>query len=243
MRTIVIMGATSDIARATALAFGQAGWNLILAGRDADAVGRVAADLSVRLGRPVPSLRFDAEQPETHKEFWLGLPTRPEALFSAVGLLGDQEAARHAPELARRIITANFSGLVGVFALAADEFEQRGKGLLIGVSSVAGDRGRAQNYIYGAAKAGFTAFLSGLRQRLSRSGVRVVTVKPGFVDTAMTEGMDLPKALTSTPQEVAKAILAVAEKGPEVIYVKPIWRLVMLVIRHVPEGIFKKMRF
>jgi len=243
MRTIVILGATSDIARATALAFGQAGWNLLLAGRDRDAIGRVAGDLSVRLGRPVPALHFDAEKPEEHEAFWTGLPARPDALFCAVGLLGDQEAARHDPVLARRIITANFSGLVGIFGLAADEFEKRGQGLLIGVSSVAGDRGRAQNYIYGSAKAGFTAFLSGLRQRLAASGVRVVTVKPGFVDTAMTEGMPLPKALTAAPLEVAKAIAAHADTGSEVFYVKPVWRLVMLIIRHVPERIFKKMRF
>ncbi|OIO01422.1 MAG: short-chain dehydrogenase [Desulfovibrionaceae bacterium CG1_02_65_16] len=244
MRAIVILGATSDIARATALAFGQAGWQPILAGRDIEAVGRVAGDLSVRLGRPVPALVFDAAQPETHRAFWENLPgPRPDALFCAVGLLGDHEATRHDPDLAQRIVTANFTGLLGVFALAADEFEQRGKGLLIGISSVAGDRGRAHNYIYGAAKAGFTAFLSGLRQRLSRSGVRVVTVKPGFVNTAMTEGKALPKALTASPQEVAKAIVAVAEKGAEVIYVKPVWRLIMLIIRHMPESIFKKMRF
>lgn len=243
MKSIVILGATSDIARATALAFGQAGWQPILAGRDLDAVGRIAADLSVRLGRPVPATAFDAERPEFHQAFWQTLPQRPDALFCAVGLLGDQEAARHDPELARRIVTANFSGLLGVLGMAADEFEKRGQGLIIGVSSVAGDRGRAQNYIYGAAKAGLTAFLSGLRQRLSRSGVRIVTVKPGFVDTAMTAGMPLPPALTASPQEVARAILAHAEKGAEVFYVKPIWRLVMLIIRHIPEGIFKGLRF
>lgn len=243
MRAILILGATSDIARATALAFGLAGWNPILAGRDAAALDAVAGDLGIRLGRPVATAFFDAGRPDTHAALWAALPERPEAVFCAVGLLGDQETARHDPELARRIITANFSGLVGVLGMAADEFEQRGHGLIIAVSSVAGDRGRAQNYIYGAAKAGLTAFLSGLRQRLSNSGVRVVTVKPGFVDTSMTEGMPLPPALTASPREVAKAILARAGKGGEVLYVKPIWRLVMLVIRHLPEPIFKKLRF
>jgi decaprenylphospho-beta-D-erythro-pentofuranosid-2-ulose 2-reductase len=243
MRSIVILGATSDIARATALAFGLAGWDPILAGRNLPAVKSAAADLAIRLGRPVAALFFDAERPDGHAAFWQSLPGRPEAVFCAVGLLGDQEAARHDPDLARRIITANFSGLVGVLGMAADEFERRGSGLIIGVSSVAGDRGRAQNYIYGAAKAGLTAFFSGLRQRLSNSGVRVVTVKPGFVDTAMTEGMPLPSGLTASPHEVSRAILAHAEKGGEVFYVKPIWRFIMLVIRHLPEPIFKKLRF
>lgn len=243
MRTLLILGATSDIARATALAFGLAGWDILLAGRAPDALQRVAGDLSVRLGRPVPWVVFDAEKSEEHEAFWRNLPVQPEALLCAVGLLGDQNAARHDQALAQRIVTANFSGLVSIFGLAADAFEARGHGLLIGISSVAGDRGRAQNYLYGSAKAGFTALLSGLRQRLSEANVRVLTVKPGFVDTSMTEGMDLPKALTASPQEVAQAILAHAEKGSETIYVKPLWQLIMLVIRHIPERIFKKMSF
>jgi NAD(P)-dependent dehydrogenase (short-subunit alcohol dehydrogenase family) len=113
----------------------------------------------------------------------------------------------------------------------------------VGVSSVAGDRGRGSNYIYGAAKAGFTAFLSGLRNRLAPAGIRVVTVKPGFVRTRMTAGMKLPPLLTAEPQEVGNAIFAAAEKrGRDVIYVRPIWRVVMTVIGLIPERIFKRLR-
>ena len=110
----------------------------------------------------------------------------------------------------------------------------------MGISSVAGDRGRASNYVYGAAKAGFTAFLSGLRNRLAKQGVHVVTVKPGFVNTAMTAHLDLPARLTAEPQEVAAAIVKAVEKSRNIIYVRPIWRVVMAVIKAIPEAIFKK---
>ena len=102
--------------------------------------------------------------------------------------------------------------------------------------------GRATNYVYGSAKAGFTAFLSGLRNRLAKQGVQVVTVKPGFVDTRMTEGMKLPPLLTAQPAEVGAAVLAAAQRGRDVIYVRWIWRLVMLIIQHIPERIFKRLK-
>ena len=111
----------------------------------------------------------------------------------------------------------------------------------MGVSSVAGDRGRASNYVYGSAKAGFTAFLSGLRNRTARKGVHVVTVKPGYVRTKMTEGMALPKALTVNPEIVGEAIYKAVEKRRDVIYVGSIWRLVMMIFRTIPESLFKKL--
>ena len=119
--------------------------------------------------------------------------------------------------------------------------EARGSGAIIGISSVAGDRGRASNFIYGSAKAGFTAFLSGLRNALASKGVQVLTVKPGFVATQMTAGKDLPPRLTAQPAEVARAIVSAHKKGRDVIYVKPVWRIVMLVIRTIPERVFKRL--
>jgi hypothetical protein len=113
--------------------------------------------------------------------------------------------------------------------------------LIVGISSVAGDRGRGSNYVYGAAKAGFTAFLSGLRNRLSPLGVRVVTVKPGFVRTRMTEGMKLPPVLTAEADEVGRAIFK-AERGGDVLYVRPVWRGVMAIIRAIPEPVFKRLK-
>jgi short-subunit dehydrogenase len=114
--------------------------------------------------------------------------------------------------------------------------------MLIGISSVAGERGRASNYVYGAAKAGLTAFLSGLRGRMARHGVRVITVKPGFVHTRMTEGMRLPRGLTTTPDDVAAAILAAETGGRNILYVRPVWAVIMALLRLVPEGLFHRLR-
>ena len=130
-----------------------------------------------------------------------------------------------------------------ILGLFAEKFLSRGSGTLVGVSSVAGDRGRASNYVYGSAKAGFSAFLSGLRARASRSGVHVVTVKPGFVRTRMTEGMKLIGPLTVEAPVVGAAILRAVENKTDIVYVSGKWRLVMLIIKTLPEAVFKKLKF
>ena len=136
----------------------------------------------------------------------------------------------------------NYVGPALLMGVLAERFERRGGGVLVGVSSVAGERGRAANYVYGSAKAGFTAFLSGLRSRLAASGVHVVTVKPGFVRTRMTDGMDLPARLTATPEEVAAAVVAAIYRRRNVIYVRQVWRPIMFAIRAIPERVFKHMK-
>jgi short-subunit dehydrogenase len=138
---------------------------------------------------------------------------------------------------------SNYEGPSLILGLFAEKFLARGSGTLVGVSSVAGDRGRASNYVYGSAKAGFSAFLSGLRARASRSGVHVVTVKPGFVRTKMTEGMKLIGPLTVEAPVVGDAILNAVEKKTDVVYVSGKWRLVMLIIKTLPEAVFKKLKF
>jgi short-subunit dehydrogenase len=136
---------------------------------------------------------------------------------------------------------SNYEGPASIMAEIANRFEARGSGNLVGISSVAGERGRARNYVYGSAKAGFTAYLSGLRHRLAHKGVHVVTVLPGFVRTQMTEGMKLPARLTASPEEVADAIeRAVVRRRPKV-YVRPIWRILMLAVRNIPERIFMRL--
>lgn len=239
MGTMLILGATSDMAQSAAKKFSEAGWELQLAGRDSAAIKRIAHDLAVRSGREPACLNFEAGKTDA-RSFWESLPAEPDAIFCAIGLLGDQEKSRHDETLAKEIINANFSGLVPVLSVAADAFEQRGKGVIIGISSVAGDRGRASNYVYGSAKAGFTAFLSGLRNRLAGRGVHVVTVKPGFVATKMTEGMNLPRILTASPDEVADDILKAVKRGADVVYVKSVWKTIMWIIRLMPESVFKK---
>ena len=159
-----------------------------------------------------------------------------------MGALGNQAGDEHDPAAAIAVMRANFEGPATILAVLADRFEARGRGTLVGISSVAGERGRATNYIYGAAKAGFTAYLSGLRNRLAKQNVHVLTVLPGFVATRMTAGMDLPAKLTATPQAVGAAVRRAVETRRNVIYVKPIWWLVMAVIKAIPEPVFKKLK-
>lgn len=240
-KSLLVVGGSSDIARATALAFARNGWNVTLAGRDLDVLTASAADLELRApGSTVAAARLDILDTAAFAPFLDALPVLPDAVLSAVGLLGDQTQAERDPAHAERILRSNFEGPSLFLGLVAERFEARGAGTIVGISSVAGERGRASNYVYGAAKAGFTAFLSGLRNRLAGRGVQVLTVKPGFVRTRMTEGMKLPRALTAEPQELGEAIFRAVARGRDVIYVRPVWRLVMAIIRAIPEPVFKK---
>ena len=145
------------------------------------------------------------------------------------------------PEAASLVMRSNYIGPAAILGEAANRMVARGTGVIVGISSVAGERGRARNYVYGSAKAGFTAFLSGLRNRLHGTGVRVITVLPGYVATRMTESMLTPSLLTAQPDEVAAAVLAAERQRRDVVYVRPIWRLVMAVIRAIPEPMFKRL--
>ena len=166
----------------------------------------------------------------------------PDVAMCVVGLLGNQAEGQRDGTAAEQVMRTNYVGPALLLGALAERFERRGSGVLVGVSSVAGERGRASNYVYGSAKAGFTAFLSGLRSRLAGSGVHVVTVKPGFVYTRMTDGMDLPARLTATPEEVAAAVVAAIHRRRDVIYVRRVWRPIMFVLRAIPERLFKRLR-
>ena len=155
--------------------------------------------------------------------------------------MGDQQRAQKDFKEAKKIIDTNYTGIVSIFNIIANVFEKRKSGFIVGISSVAGDRGRKSNYIYGSAKAALTAYLSGLRNRLYGSKVHVMTVKPGFVDTKMTKGMDLPEKLTAKPKEVAKDIYIAQQKGKDILYTKWIWKWIMLIIKIIPEWKFKGM--
>jgi short-subunit dehydrogenase len=242
MPQMLIVGATSEIARACAFCFAQEGWDLCLAGRRLDALLVMAQELRAKTGRSVDCVEFDALDCSAHANLWTGIADRTDAVFCAVGLLGDQMAARHDEGTADRILRANFTGLVPLLSLAADTFEQRKRGLIIGISSVAGDRGRGSNYLYGSAKAGFTAFLSGLRARLAPSGVRVLTVKPGLVASPMLEGRDLPQFLIASPESVARDISDAVRKGRHTLYTPWYWRGIMFAVKHLPERLFMRLR-
>lgn len=240
-RSVLIVGGTSDIGRAVAHVYAEAGWRIWLAARDRAGAERNAADIAARFGAQAEVFELDVLDTGRFDGFIAGLPALPRTVVCLVGDLGEQPRAQADPGYAARVLRSNFEGPALLLGAFAERFEQRGSGLLLGVSSVAGDRGRASNYIYGSAKAGFTAFLSGLRNRLAPSGVRVVTVKPGFVRTRMTAGMKLPGPLTAEPAAVARRVFAAENGGGDVVYVRPVWRPIMGVIRLLPEPLFKRL--
>lgn len=240
--SVLILGAASDIARAIAHSYGRQGRNLVLAARNSVRLQRDASDLKSRYGVAVEVREFDVLDTGSHRAFLDGLPALPETAVCAVGLLAEEERCAQDFPLAELVMRTNYTGPVSILGELANRMQARGHGVIIGISSVAGDRGRATNYTYGSAKAALTAFLSGLRNRLHGSGVRVITVKPGFVATRMTQDMTLPRLLTARPEEVGRAVVAADRKQRDIVYVRPIWRLIMLIIVHLPERIFKRLR-
>ena len=241
MSYLLIIGAKSDIAIAIAREYTKHGYDLYLAARDANSLEEFAKDISTRTQRTVKLIEFDVLDYDNHQTFYDQLEEKPLGVISAVGYLGEQEKAQSSFSEAEKIIDTNYTGVMNLLNIIANDFEKRRSGFIVGISSVAGDRGRKSNYFYGAAKAAFSTYLSGLRNRLCESQVHVLTVKPGFVATKMTEDMDLPEKLTAHPEEVAKDIYKSQQKGKNVLYTKWVWRWVMLIIRNIPEFLFKKM--
>jgi decaprenylphospho-beta-D-erythro-pentofuranosid-2-ulose 2-reductase len=242
MPTVLILGAASDMAVATARKFASKGYDLQLAARNVSRLETLASDLRIRNNVSCSLLEFDAFDFSSHSDFVLNLPVLPEVAICVFGYLGEQEKAVQDWSHAEQIIHANYTGAVSMLNLLSRAFVKRGSGTIVGISSVAGDRGRKSNYIYGSAKAGFTAYLSGLRNELFHSGVHVVSVLPGFVNTNMTAGLKLPPLITAQPEEVASAIYQAIRKKKNVVYVKWMWRYIMCIIKSIPEFIFKKMK-
>jgi len=242
MKNILILGSTSDVGLSCAHIYASKGANLTLASRATDVESeKTRADLKLRYGVEVQNVTFDALDTSSHEVFYSQVSDKIDTVISVFGVLGDHEEALANYEAAEKIILTNFLGNVSILGLAANQMDKSKEGTIICVSSVAGERGRMSNYIYGSSKAGLTAFLSGLRNRLTSSKVHVVSVQPGFIKTKMIEGIDTPAPLTATPDEVAKAIYKAHIKKKNTVYVKPIWRLIMLIIKMIPEPIFKKL--
>ena len=212
-----------------------------LAARDLVLLERETHDLCIRTGMEVMSYKYDLLDDDSRISLLDMLNPLPDVAVCVVGLLGEQAENEQNAALAETVMRSNYVGPALLMGELAARFQQRGSGVLVGFSSVAGDRGRAANYVYGSAKAGFTEFLSGLRNRLANSGVHVITVKPGYVSTRMTEGMKLPASLTATPEEVALAVATAIRTRRDVVYVRRIWQLIMLIIRVLPEWMFKRM--
>lgn len=243
MKKILIIGATSAIAEACARQWAQRGDKVFLAARKADAMSSVAADLATRGAAAVGQKVFDATQLDQHAAlihdaaaFMGGL----DVVLIAHGTLSDQVRAQSDVDYALREIGVNGTSVVSLMTIAGEHLAAQGKGCIAVISSVAGDRGRQSNYVYGSAKALVSAFASGQRQRLRKVGVNVMTIKPGFVDTPMTTSFK-KGALWAKPEKVASDILAGIDKGRSVVYTPGFWRLIMLIIKHVPEFVFVKL--
>jgi decaprenylphospho-beta-D-erythro-pentofuranosid-2-ulose 2-reductase len=242
MPVALILGATSDMAIAIAKKFASRGYDIQLAARRPDQLGPLQSDLQIRNHINCSVHSFDALDYSSHQSFLNALNPKPDVTICVFGYLGDPIRARNEWSEADLIIQSNYSGAVSILDKIANYYSEQKKGVIVGISSVAGERGRQSNYHYGSAKAGFTAYLSGLRNRLFHDGVHVVTVQPGFTYTRMTENLQLPKLLTGYPVDVADGVYNAVENKKNVIYVKWMWRWIMMIIRCIPEPVFKKMK-
>ena len=245
MPTVLILGANAGIGRALAAEFASHQYDLILAGRDLEELQSLAADLNLRHNVSARAARVDVLNFEGLESALAACVTPDsdslEGVVLCTGHLGDPETARKDLNEAHRILDTNFTGSALALNVLANYFEQKRKGFICALSSVAGDRGRQSNYLYGSAKGGLTTYLQGLRNRLYHSGVHVITVKPGFVDTRMVFGRaKLP--LVAPPEAVARDIYLGVKRRKNVVYVPWFWRVIMFMVCLIPEALFKKLR-
>jgi decaprenylphospho-beta-D-erythro-pentofuranosid-2-ulose 2-reductase len=240
MPTVLILGATSDIGFAIAKKFAFEKYDVQLAGRNIEQLKPLQSDVAIRYNVQCSVHSFDAMDFSTHASFYNSLTTKPDVTIYVIGYMNENEKVVLDWSESLRTINSNYTGAVSILNIVAADYGAKQSGTIVGISSVAGNRGRQSNYIYGSAKAGFTAYLSGLRNSMFHKKVHVLTVLPGFVYTKMTEHLKLPKPLTAKPEEVGNAIYNGVKKKKNIIYVKWFWRWIMLIITSVPESMFKK---
>jgi short-subunit dehydrogenase len=243
MKNVVIVGATSAIAQAAARIYASRGDNLFLIGRNEAKLTTLAAELRTRGAAAVETRTFDAQQPNDHASLIAGAISHLGSVDTAIlahGELVSEESCRTEWSAAQRCYEVNLLSPIACLIPLAKYMEQRRQGNITVISSVAGDRGRGSNYNYGAAKAGLSAYLQGLRNRLAASGVSVTTIKPGFVDTPMTAHLK-KSPLFASPEHVGQRLVRAADRGEAVVYTPWYWRLIMGIIIHIPECIFKRL--
>jgi decaprenylphospho-beta-D-erythro-pentofuranosid-2-ulose 2-reductase len=242
-RKILVLGATSGIAEATCRIWASQGASLFLVARNAEKLAAVAADLKTRGASYIDTAVADLDDTEKHSELLahaINSLTGMDIAYLAHGVLGDQTEAERDFNTAAQIIHTNFMAPVSLLTWLANFCVQRHAGTLAVISSVAGDRGRKSNYLYGSSKAGLSAFLGGLRNRVDREGVTVLTIKPGPTKTAMTANMPKSEKFAD-PESVAESIVSAIDKRKDVLYVPFQWQPIMFIIRNIPERIFKKL--
>lgn len=239
--TLTIIGATSDVGREVARRFAKRGFDLHLVARQSERLEPLQKDISIKSNVNVEIHELDLLVFENYDKVLKPLATSSDVVVFIAGYYVLQKETETNVHHAIQTMDVNYKAGVLSLNIFKSVFQQKGKGTIIGVSSVAGERGRAKNYIYGSAKAGFTAYLSGLRNQLAKENIHVMSVIPGFMDTKMTANMPLPKPLTASPEVAGEQIYKAFQKQKNVVYVLPIWRLIMLIIRNIPEFVFKKL--
>jgi short-subunit dehydrogenase len=244
MKQIMIIGATSAIAQSVARLYASRGARMFLVARNPERLAVVADDLRARGAVAVDCFAADLAEHSRHAEIlhaaWTVLPAMDTVLV-AHGVLPDQSQCQASVTDTMHALDVNFLSVVSLLTPLANQFEANKRGTLVVISSVAGDRGRQSNYVYGSAKSGLDAFLQGLRNRLSKAGVHVVTIKPGFVATPMTAHLPQQGPLWAQPDDVAEGIVKAIDKQKDVVYLPGFWALIMLIIRLIPERIFKRL--
>lgn len=243
MKNILIVGATSAIATACSRIWATEQSRFFLVARNSDKLEQVEADLRARGASEVKSCSLDMKDLPAHEGLLaqaFGSLGRVDVCLIAHGTLPDQAACQQDVDLALREFSSNGLSVIALLTRLANRMEEQRTGTIAVISSVAGDRGRPSNYLYGTAKAAVSTFCDGLRARLFKVGVHVLTIKPGFVDTPMTQGLPLPKPLVATPELVARDITRAIEKRRDSIYTPWFWSLIMLLIRNIPTAVFKK---
>lgn len=243
VKKVLILGANSAIARAVARILAEQGHALYLVGRDPAKLAATELDLKVRAKAPVFSLASDLTETSRHAELIATAETKLgglDTVLIAHGELGSQLEAQKDVAATMQILNSNFISQASLLTLLANNFELKKSGTIAVITSVAGDRGRKTNYVYGTAKGALAIFLSGLRNRLCSSGVSVVDLRLGFVDTPMTS--EFKKGpLWASPEAVGKAIVHAISRGDDIVYIPWFWRWIMLIIRSIPENIFKRL--
>lgn len=241
-RKVLLIGAKSDMAKATAEFYAKNEWDLNLAGRN---IITELSSFSDRLkddyGCKINLHELDILDFQSHLGFFKSFSQKPDGVICFIGLLGDQQKSEMDFNETETVIDSNFTGIVSLLNIFANYFEEKEDGFIVAVSSVAGDRGRKSNYTYGSAKAALTTYLSGLRNRLASKNVHVMTVIPGFVETKMTKNLDLHGLITVSPNYVGKKIFKMQQKRVDQFYAPGYWFFIMLIIKLIPERLFKKL--
>ncbi len=238
--TVLIIGATSDISIELAKIYAKNNHDLILTARDPNKLNSLIKYLKINYDINVEAIQFDIINFDTHKSFYNNLANKPSIVILVSGYMTDQILCQKNFKNSLNTISVNYLGPVSILNIIAIEMKKKKSGSIVGVSSVAGERGRRKNYIYGSSKAGLSTYLSGLRNELNSFGIKVLTVKPGYVKTKMTKDLKLPNILVSKPDDIAKKIFVAEQNGKDVIYSKFIWKVIIFIINLIPEFIFKR---